>query len=215
MNELSLVECSALAAHEETIDRGLGTFYEVGSALLAIRDGRLYRVTHSRFADYCHVRWRMSRIHAHRLIDAAKTREMLPIGNKPSCEGQSRPLTRLPPEERAVAWQEAIDSAPLDDDGEPIITAAHVESVVAAHAKPITARQTGRVVSSLHELSGEKFGTIYADPPWQYGNQGTRAATDNHYATMNIEELCAMPVEDLAADSRSSRARFTDTVSAS
>lgn len=45
-----------------------------------------------------------------------------------------------------------------------------------------------------------KFGCIYADPPWQYGNQGTRAATDNHYSTMTIEEIVALPIPELAAD---------------
>jgi len=56
------------------------------------------------------------------------------------------------------------------------------------------------ITSDLSELAGEKFGTIYADPPWKYGNQGTRAATDNHYGTMSVDELCEMPVPELAAD---------------
>jgi N6-adenosine-specific RNA methylase IME4 len=47
---------------------------------------------------------------------------------------------------------------------------------------------------------GRRYGCIYADPPWQYGNQGTRAATGNHYSGMAIEELMAMPIQDLAAD---------------
>lgn len=47
---------------------------------------------------------------------------------------------------------------------------------------------------------GVKFGCIYADPPWQYGNQGTRAATDNHYDTMTIEQIAALPIAELAAD---------------
>lgn len=45
-----------------------------------------------------------------------------------------------------------------------------------------------------------KYGCIYADPPWQYGNQGTRAATNNHYPTMSMDEICALPVVDLAAE---------------
>lgn len=48
--------------------------------------------------------------------------------------------------------------------------------------------------------SGKTFGTIYADPPWQYGNQGTRAATNNHYPTMTPEEIAALPVGELAAE---------------
>jgi len=43
------------------------------------------------------------------------------------------------------------------------------------------------------------FGTVYADPPWQYGNQGTRSATDTQYPTMKLDDICALPVGDLAA----------------
>ena len=52
---------------------------------------------------------------------------------------------------------------------------------------------------SLDNLT-EKFGTVYADPPWRYGNQSTRAATDNHYPTMTVDELCEMPVSEHVAD---------------
>lgn len=48
--------------------------------------------------------------------------------------------------------------------------------------------------------AGEKFGAIYADPPWLYDNQATRAATGNHYAGMTVEEICALPIRELAAD---------------
>lgn len=57
-----------------------------------------------------------------------------------------------------------------------------------------------RVITDLAEVAGEKFSVIYADPPWQYGNQATRASTDNHYTTMTTAEICEMPVADLAAD---------------
>lgn len=46
----------------------------------------------------------------------------------------------------------------------------------------------------------QRFGTIYADPPWLYDNQGTRAATSNHYGGMTVDELCALPIASLAAD---------------
>lgn len=57
-------------------------------------------------------------------------------------------------------------------------------------------------VSDLQHLidAGKKFGTIYADPPWQYGNQGTRAATHNFYETMQPAEIAALPIKVLAAD---------------
>ena len=61
------------------------------------------------------------------------------------------------------------------------------------------------VVADLHDLvkSGTRFGTIYADPPWAYSNQATRAATDNHYETLTVDELCdaaKFPVDALAAE---------------
>jgi N6-adenosine-specific RNA methylase IME4 len=46
----------------------------------------------------------------------------------------------------------------------------------------------------------QKYGCIYADPPWLYDNQGTRAATGKHYEGMTVEELCALPISELAED---------------
>lgn len=67
--------------------------------------------------------------------------------------------------------------------------------------------ETPRVTQSLESLVADarnseagRFACIYADPPWQYGNQGTRAATDNHYATMTVDEVCALPIGDIAAE---------------
>jgi N6-adenosine-specific RNA methylase IME4 len=62
--------------------------------------------------------------------------------------------------------------------------------------------EAGCVVDDLHALvaGGKRFGTIYADPPWRYDNQGTRSSTDNHYRTMAFEDLTALPIKGLAAD---------------
>ena len=45
-----------------------------------------------------------------------------------------------------------------------------------------------------------KYNLISADPPWRYRNTGTNGAAAKHYPTMSIEELCALPVADQAAD---------------
>lgn len=59
-----------------------------------------------------------------------------------------------------------------------------------------------RTVRTLTELihSGERFATIYADPPWPYENEASRAAAVNHYPTMSVEQICAEPVAQLAED---------------
>lgn len=63
-------------------------------------------------------------------------------------------------------------------------------------------RDSGCTVNDLHELieGGNHFGCIYADPPWLYDNQGTRAATSNHYKGMTVDELCDLPIRRLAAE---------------
>ena len=40
---------------------------------------------------------------------------------------------------------------------------------------------------------------IYADPPWRYTQKGLQGAAEKHYPTMGIDEICALPVADLAA----------------
>jgi N6-adenosine-specific RNA methylase IME4 len=65
------------------------------------------------------------------------------------------------------------------------------------------AERTDGICTDLADLlnAGQKYGTIYADPPWRYNNQGTRASTDNHYAgDMSIDEICAMPIGDLCEE---------------
>lgn len=63
-------------------------------------------------------------------------------------------------------------------------------------------RPAESVVDDLSTLirKGSKYSTIYADPPWPYNNQATRAATSNHYPTMTIDEICDEPVVQLCHD---------------
>lgn len=45
-----------------------------------------------------------------------------------------------------------------------------------------------------------KYGVVLADPPWNYANSGCRGAAENHYPTMTLKEICAMPISETAAD---------------
>jgi len=60
----------------------------------------------------------------------------------------------------------------------------------------------GYTVADLYALTrlGQSFGTVYADPPWPYGNQATRAATANHYGVMSMEDIYTLPIPDLVED---------------
>jgi N6-adenosine-specific RNA methylase IME4 len=59
----------------------------------------------------------------------------------------------------------------------------------------------GGPVGDLNDLirAGVKFGTVYADPPWQFVNSASNGAAAHHYLGMTVEELCSMPVAELAA----------------
>jgi N6-adenosine-specific RNA methylase IME4 len=52
-------------------------------------------------------------------------------------------------------------------------------------------------------LPAGPFGCILADPPWRFeawSEKGTARSADNHYDTMRLEDIAALPVADVAAD---------------
>lgn len=200
---LTVTETAKLENLEMVISNGLQSFVDVGRALMEIRDSRLYRNGFETFEDYCQSRWSIERRRAYQFIDAAAVVKNFTHSEPPAIESHARALAALPDDEQEDAYSEAVEAAPAGR-----VTAAHVAEVVERRTKPspitgplVVSNDSGsRVISSLTDLAGQKFGTIYADPPWQYGNQATRAATSNHYETMTVESLCEMPVADLAAD---------------
>ncbi|TNG94853.1 DNA methyltransferase [Pasteurellaceae bacterium USgator11] len=48
--------------------------------------------------------------------------------------------------------------------------------------------------------NNKKYQIIYADPPWNYSNKVSNGAAVNHYATMKLKDIAALPVNDLADD---------------
>ena len=44
----------------------------------------------------------------------------------------------------------------------------------------------------------QKYQVIYADPPWDYQQCRLSGSAKKHYPTMRIEELCALPVAEIA-----------------
>lgn len=127
MTALAMTEAAALAEHEAAVERGLATFLDVGRALLAIRDARLYRAKHDTFESYCESRWGMSKSHANRMVQAAEVAEaMTPIGVTPTSESQARELAPLldEPERLREVWTEAVEQTA----GKP--TAAVIRDIV-------------------------------------------------------------------------------------
>jgi len=136
MSELATIALDlggALEHSEQKIERATrSAFYEVGTELRHIRDQRLYRERYGTFEDYCQERWEWNKGHVYRLIEAADVMDGLsPIGDiLPEREAHVRPLLQLDePEQRAEAWQSALDAAEKDHDR---VKARHVEAAVRA-----------------------------------------------------------------------------------
>ena len=57
--------------------------------------------------------------------------------------------------------------------------------------------------SLLTAVGGKKFGTILADPPWQFQNKTGKVAPEHRrlsrYDTMTLEEIKALPIREVAA----------------
>lgn len=128
--DLTITERTELEQYEAVIERGLQTFYEVGQALMEIREKRLYREQYATFEDYSRDRWQLGQSRAYQLIDAAAVISNLQsstVVELPANERQARPLTSLPPDGQREAWQVAVESA-----ANGRITARHVEAAVEA-----------------------------------------------------------------------------------
>ena len=203
---LTITESERLEKCEEVIERGLKTFVDVGGSLLEIRDSKLYRTGYATFEEYCRDRWGMSRIHAHRMIEAASvTNNLLPMGNiLPINERQARPLTQLEPDQQREAWRAVIDNAPPTG-----ITAALVlEAAKEIQQEKRDERRAERIEKIVEITSNNKplegigvFPVILADPPWQYEHPiSDSRRIENQYPTMAIEDIFALPVDEITTD---------------
>ena len=218
MNNLEISEKQELDRHEAIIERGLTTFYEVGTALLAIRDKRLYQEAYGTFEEYCREKWKIKRNYANKLIQAAEVAGNLgttvPI---PESERHIRELSPLKPEAQAEAWQKALETAPAGR-----MTAEHIHSVVdnIPDSKKRTIRLLSREIRKEDSLESKrermerfkslyapplngslgKFPILYADPPWQFEQAAPQANADpeDHYDTMTLEEIKNLPVQEVA-----------------
>lgn len=119
---------------EARIKRGLSIFYEIGAALLTIRDKRLYRADYHNFEAYCVERWDMGRRYANMLIAASDVVENLKgtVVPLPAHETHVRPLVSLAPIEQRIVYEVAQQTAPNGN-----VTEAHIKSVVAVFKEAV------------------------------------------------------------------------------
>jgi len=49
-------------------------------------------------------------------------------------------------------------------------------------------------------MSLKKYQIVYADPPWNYQDQGCQGTMANHYKGMRLEDIKALPVKDITSE---------------
>ena len=127
LEPLDTDEKQELARHEAIIKRYAEAYADVGEALLAIRDQRLYRETHKTFEAYCDERLGFTKGHANHLIKSvAVVKNLASIDVKPKNLAQTRPLARLAPDQQQQAWTVAQEKAAGKE-----VTAADLEQAAA------------------------------------------------------------------------------------
>jgi hypothetical protein len=135
------VKRSPLEVREDGIRHSIGRvktgWADLGEHFKAIRDGRLYKDTHSNFDEYCTERWGFNRsavdrhIAGYNIVAGLLAAKVTPIGVNtedvvalPQNEAQAREVAKAPPEERAEIMRQAADRT----GGEP--TAKAIREVV-------------------------------------------------------------------------------------
>ncbi|MEJ7567448.1 MAG: MT-A70 family methyltransferase [Gaiellaceae bacterium] len=170
---------------EAVVKRGLETFVEVGLALQAIRDERLYCEHYPSFEEYLAREWSLGRSTGYGLIDAAR------VAANVSPEGHSLSLSHL----RALA--------PLDRDGQRTL-APVISAMTVADARRVIREWRAQNRKDFAELEppplpSGTFRTIHCDPPWSWEADYGDGLAHDRYRCLSLEEIIALPVPALAA----------------
>lgn len=110
----------------------------------------------------------------------------------------------------AISTAATIATTPREEQAQIV---ARGEKEILEAAKEIKAKKTAekrqqrvaKIVSIANDNApidtSKKYNVIYADPPWRYDYAETETrAIENQYPTMDIDDICALPVGDIAAD---------------
>ncbi len=182
---LSVRESKRLKELEEVVTRNFKAFYEVGCALREIQESRLYRATHTTFADYAQDLWDMARRTAYQYIEAAEIVDrLIPFEDElknvrhgahqesclPKNERQARALAKYPTDEQPRIWMEAVETA----DGR--ITAAHIRRT----ARDMHGERVKKTIKKARERSAEP--AVKMSPEF-------KAALDAFFSAIETERL--------------------------
>jgi N6-adenosine-specific RNA methylase IME4/ParB-like chromosome segregation protein Spo0J len=136
----------------------------------------------------------------------ARAREVIDCG---------APQLRQAVERGGVSVSAAADVATLPEQEQREIVARGEREILRAaqqiRARKAEVRRTERIerlAASCNQNtpfpSDRRCAVVYADPPWHFEvyneESGIERAAGNHYPTMEMAEICALPVADIATD---------------
>lgn len=159
--ELTAISLSTdLHALEQIVEKGKRTFVEVGAALLRIREGRLYRLTHSSWETYCQQRWGWGRGRANNLIAASTAAASVSdvVRTRAMSESSARELAKVPEERRA----EVLDLLPGAPTAATIRETAEELDLLPPQQKRKSV-QTRRTPRWFFDALNESFGPFQLD----------------------------------------------------
>ena len=147
--------------------------------------------------------------------DAARMLNVSPrsVANAKKVQDTAAPELVQAVEQGIASVSAAADVAELPVEQQAEIVAKGEKEILAA-AKTIRAQKASKSrvarLEKIEEISrgnqeldlSATFPVIYADPPWRYENPplgGGNREIENHYPTMSLEEICALPVSEMAA----------------
>lgn len=157
-SELSVIDHTRRDNLESVIERGIHSFIEVGAALAEIREGRLYRESHSTFEEYCRERWGMDKRNANRYIEAANISETLgsidPTLPTPDNVGQAREL--VPVKDNPESLRDVVLAAAEKSkvDGQPL-TAKRLRESVREHISGMAAESRAELAEATEHWTPE------------------------------------------------------------
>jgi N6-adenosine-specific RNA methylase IME4 len=105
-----------------------------------------------------------------------------------------RQVASLPPAKQREWLDRALDG---DGNGKPWSS----NQLKAGIARAAAFAKTKQIEFDAASLG--KFAVLYADPPWRYENPpmgGSNRSIENQYPTMDLDEICALPVGEIAHD---------------
>jgi hypothetical protein len=208
---LSESEYETLVACEQAIERNKLGFIEAGAALLKIRDGKLYRSTHSTFAAYCQERLKFSDRRARQIMDAVEVAESVKSGTRVPLlnEKAARELSSVPAGERADVLTEAAEQA----QGDP--TAADVRKVI-NRRKRAAAIEPPAEADAQQEAQPEELETadriVCRDDQRNVRSDGPKPSKrDYNLAQVTVRDACHM-LTDAAAHAELIPAVYHETM---